>query len=499
MFVRLVNLCFSYGDSVPILTRVNLQLASGWTGVVGANGAGKTTLLRLIAGDLEPADGHVRFDPPSQTIRLCPQTVETISEDIENFAGSSDHASRRIQGRLNLTLDDIQRWNTCSPGERKRWQVGAALAAGPSVLILDEPTDHLDLDARALLSGGLRRFAGIGILVSHDRVLLDSLTSYTVRVHEGSARIWRGSYSVAKRSWEAEQREYQDEYDRVKHQHQMLKRRLDDKRRAATGAERQANSGARLRMRGKRDHDATSMLSKGKAQMASERLSRDAGLLRRSLEREEQRLSTFQFRKTPGRSVFVDYVPAPYARLFTIDSPEICAGERVVLRDVHLVVGRESRIRVAGPNGAGKSTLLAAMLADSKLPDARLLYLPQELTAEAGAVLLRSVRELPAADRSRVLTMVAALGVEPDRLLESASLSPGEARKLKLAYGLGWQVWAMVLDEPTNHLDMPAIERLEDALVEYPGALLMVTHDEALARRCVSEQWRIANGRIEVN
>jgi ATPase subunit of ABC transporter with duplicated ATPase domains len=91
------------------------------------------------------------------------------------------------------------------------------------------------------------------------------------------------------------------------------------------------------------------------------------------------------------------------------------------------------------------------------------------------------------------------LGVEPDRLLESQNPSPGEARKLKLAYGLGRQVWGLILDEPTNHLDMPAIERLEEALRDYPGALVMVTHDELLAHRCTSTQWRLVDGRIDMH
>jgi ATPase subunit of ABC transporter with duplicated ATPase domains len=112
--------------------------------------------------------------------------------------------------------------------------------------------------------------------------------------------------------------------------------------------------------------------------------------------------------------------------------------------------------------------------------------------------MLDSVRELPADERGRVLSLIAALGVDPDRLLESASPSPGEARKLAMAYGLGRQVWAMVLDEPTNHLDMPAIERLEEALIEYPGAMVIVTHDDALARRCTSIEWRLESGRVSV-
>jgi ATPase subunit of ABC transporter with duplicated ATPase domains len=106
------------------------------------------------------------------------------------------------------------------------------------------------------------------------------------------------------------------------------------------------------------------------------------------------------------------------------------------------------------------------------------------------------VRSLGGEDRACVLTLVAALGGDPERILATDSPSPGEARKLKLAFGLGTQVWAMVLDEPTNHLDIPAIERLEDALAEYPGAMLMVTHDEALANRCTSIQWRIQDQHV---
>lgn len=500
MFVRLAEVSFSYSDSIPLLRDVSLQLARGWTGIVGSNGAGKTTLIGLITGELEPAQGHVRIDPPSAaaSMRVCLQTVESSSPAIDTFARADNGVARRLRGELALEPAALSRWPTLSPGERKRWQVGAALAAEPAILILDEPTDHLDADARSLLLDALGRFRGIGIVVSHDRTLLDRLTSHTVRVNDGSARIWRGAYRDAKRAWEAEEREYHASYERLKHERDKLKRRLADKRRIAESAAADWSAGASKRMRGPRDHDATSMLAKGKSEKASARLSRDVGILRRGVERVADKLGEFDFRKSKGRALFVDYVPAPMARIFVVDESEILAGSKRVLEDVHLVVGRESKIRVAGPNGIGKTTLLGAMLRAAHLPRERVMFLPQELTRDDGIAMLNSVRTLGAEDRARVLTLAAALGADPDRILGSLSPSPGEARKLALAYGLGRQVWACVLDEPTNHLDIPAIERLEEALAGYPGALVIVTHDDPLAARTTREEWRIENGRVEI-
>jgi ATPase subunit of ABC transporter with duplicated ATPase domains len=162
-----------------------------------------------------------------------------------------------------------------------------------------------------------------------------------------------------------------------------------------------------------------------------------------------------------------------------------------------LQLGRTDRIRLEGPNGAGKSSLLAA-LRSAAGPDAdRLLWLPQELGAAARAEALDAVRALDTAARGRTLELVAALGADPGRLLASRAPSPGEAVKLLLARALARQVWGLVLDEPTNHLDLPSVERLEAALRGWPGALLLVTHDERLAAACTRRRWRMSGGLVD--
>jgi ATPase subunit of ABC transporter with duplicated ATPase domains len=195
--------------------------------------------------------------------------------------------------------------------------------------------------------------------------------------------------------------------------------------------------------------------------------------------------------------VFLVYERAPRPVLLSLDLEEVGAGPAPLLRDVHVRLRREDRVWLEGPNGAGKSTLLAALRERATLPPERVLHLPQELPAGAGAQLLAEVRDLPDEVRGRVLSLVGALGTDPARLLASADPSPGEARKLLLALGMGRHAWALLLDEPTNHLDLPTLERLEEALVAYPGALLLVTHDAQLAARCTASRWHVDHGRVE--
>ncbi len=494
--LHLQNVSFSYSDRAPLFSGGTVHLTAGWTGLAGANGAGKTTLLRLLASELEPRGGQVRLEPASARIELCAQRVEGRDDLLNTFAESWDGQAQRLRGRLRLEPEALERWPTLSPGERKRWQIGAALWSEPEILLLDEPTNHLDATARDLLSAALTGYRGVGLLVSHDRGLLDELTAATLRLDGGSLRLWPGAYSTARELWLAEEQGQRDAYERCRREERKLRRRLADKRRHQQAAGAQISS--RSRMKGPRDHDARTMAAKNRVQNAEQRLGRQVAVARARLEKSTAERAAFRFDKAKGRSLFVDFEPSPARRLATLDTPTLSAGEKAVLRDVHLVIERDTRVWLAGDNGAGKTTLLEALMANASIPEDRLLYLPQELGADEGRELLDELRDQGPAERGRILELVAALGCDPKRLLASESPSPGEARKLKIAFGLAHRVWALLLDEPTNHLDLPSIERLETMLAEYPGALVLVTHDTGLAKASTESIWRVKGGRVSL-
>lgn len=307
--LHFVNLSFRHTSAVPLFDDVTVHLGPGWHGLVGANGSGKTTLLRLVTGELEPVSGIVSAEPVQPSPTLCDQSVEHRTDEISSFAASSDGQARQLHGRLRLNPTDLERWPTLSPGERKRWQIGAALAAQPLVLLLDEPTNHLDREGREVLLGALRRFTGVGVIVSHDRHFLDVLTSSTLLITGGSVRQWNAPYSQARQAWEAEATQRQENYETVKREARKLKRRVADKRRRREALA--ARHRRTIRQADGKDHDARSMEVKGRAESGSRRADRELETTRSRLERVVREVESYDVLREVGRSLFIDYAPAP--------------------------------------------------------------------------------------------------------------------------------------------------------------------------------------------
>lgn len=494
--IHLKALSFHYSRAVPIFEQIDFSLGPGWTGVVGVNGGGKTTLLGLIDGSLTATAGSLRLDPADAIAVQCPQTADSIDGNIEILRAAFDGDAQALLGRLALDRDDLDRWETLSPGERKRWQIAGALYRQPDVLLLDEPTNHLDHDARKMLINALRRFGGAGVVVSHDRTVLNELCRRIIRIEDGAATLWNGSYESAHDAWTAEAQAIHESYQGLRAQERKVRRRLADKRR--TAAEKTARHKRDLRQAGVKDKDARSMEKKGRFEGGLKQGSREMSLLRAESERLGEAAMQFDLKRQLGGELFFDYAPARRRVLLRYEGPLQAGGNRLV-DSVDVAVERDDRVLLSGPNGAGKSTLLAAMMAGSSLPDESLLHLPQELSERQAAGLVESVRSLSPAHKGRVLGIVGVLGSDPKRVLATDNPSPGEARKLLIASGLGRGAWVLLLDEPTNHLDLPSIERLEAALAAFPGALVIVTHDEEFARHTTQTRWDIRRGQLTVS
>jgi ATPase subunit of ABC transporter with duplicated ATPase domains len=488
--ICLSRVSLAHGGAAPLLEDVTLHLGAGWTGIVGENGLGKTSLLRLISGDLEPVAGHVRRDPPELRVTLCAQEIEHPPVDVDRARALWSGPAQPGLARLRVHPSQIQAWSCLSPGERKRWQIAAALADEPDALLLDEPTNHLDREGRALLVDALRRFRGIGIVVTHDRALLDELTERTVRLAERTARLWSGPYSQAREGWRTEEEQRLREWSRLAEAASDLRERLQGLRESSQRAERRGR-----RVGGKRLSDESSLQGKGRALAGAARMAREAGRMGRELEGLEEAKRGLAMRRAKGRSVRFEWSAGGASVLARLVSDELGHGEAVILREVSLSVLAGTRIWLQGANGSGKSTLLGALLRAAVRPS-ELLHLPQELLQDDRARLLEGLGDLGPEPRGRLLQMAAALGLDPQRLVSQARLSPGEGRKLLVALGISQGYAGLFLDEPTNHLDLPSIERLEEALADYPGALVLVTHDERLTRRTTSEVWRVEAGRV---
>ncbi|MEN8113644.1 MAG: ATP-binding cassette domain-containing protein [Actinomycetota bacterium] len=482
------DVSFSYTSAVPIVEDASFNLGPGWTGLVGANGAGKSTILHLVAGDHPPAAGEIRLVPPRTTPVLCEQRVDERTGAIDAFATDWDRDAIRLRDRLRLDPSDLERWTTLSPGERKRWQIGAALAASPHILLLDEPTNHLDEDARSLLLSVLEAFDGAGVIVSHDRDVLERLTSRTLRIQNARLSLRNAPYEQARAGWDAEAGLAQQELDRLKREKKATKRRLADQRR--TAEEKDAKRLRERQQAGIHDLDTRGAVATGRHASGQRAGAREREVTRSRLEDITERINETAIDRKHGGAISFPADPSKKEFLIRHSGPvAIPSGETLFEADV--AVRRTDRIRLAGPNGAGKTTLLKSLVASAAIPADRMLVLQQETTRAEAPAWLDRVRSLPPTDRGRVLSLVSLLGTDPAPLLSSGLPSPGEARKLALALGLGTPTWLLALDEPTNHLDLPSIERLETALRGYPGAILLITHDTRLAATVTTVEWRI--------
>ncbi|ACL02233.1 ABC transporter related [Desulfatibacillum aliphaticivorans] len=484
-FIQFQNVSYHYPSSPEVLFQgLNFQLGKGWCGVVGPNGAGKSTLLKLAAGLLTSVQGGVVR--PDRCM-YCPQRTDYMPDGFSDFCGSFSREACILKGKLGVDDDWIYRWDTLSHGERKRAQIALALWREPDALAIDEPTNHLDAKAKAMVCEALEGFDGIGILVSHDRDLLDSLCRSCLFVEPPQATLRKGGYSKGRRAEEEENKSLERQRQIKKQALKRLKREAGKRKDKANQADgKKSKNGI-----SSKDHDAKSKIDAarltGRDGAAGKRFSQLEGRVNRAAEDLDKTRTTKEYSLgiwLPGAKSLKDRV---------LDLPEgmLDLGGGKMLRHPALSISPQDRIGLIGPNGAGKSTLIRKMAENFNVSQEHLTYVPQEISEARSREILAEVQNLPNEEKGRLMTIVSCLGSRPHRLLESATPSPGEIRKLCLALGMAREPHVIVMDEPTNHMDLPSIECLEQALVDCPCALILVSHDKRFLNALTARRWNI--------
>lgn len=282
-------------------------------------------------------------------------------------------------------------------------------------------------------------------------------------------------------------------HDRARREERRLRRVLGDVRHDRQGAERAPR--AARRSGGPRDSDVREAGRKFAQQKAERKLARRVHQVRTRVERAEAAVADIDVPRTHAGPVGLEGGDDGRRVVARLAGDVVLPSGQVLLAGLDLVVPRGDHVHVAGRNGAGKSMLLRRLVEEAP---GDVGWLPQEFSVADAAATLRTVRDLDPVQRGRCLGIVANLGVAPDRVLVSDEPSPGEARKLALALLLLHPVDLVVLDEPTNHLDLRSIERLEEAVAAFTGAVVVATHDDAFARATTSTSWEVGDGTVTV-
>lgn len=483
MSVSFHHVTFAYdGAMFPLLEDITVHLAEGWTGIVGPNGAGKTTFLQLAAGHLQAQQGTIKR---SGHIVFCPQRTDDVPAQLSLLISTTEAKACVLRGKLRIGDDWVNRWPTLSHGERKRAQIAVALQQQPDVLLLDEPTNHIDLAARDLLIEALASFCGIGLLVSHDRDLLDLLCRQCIFLDPPQVIIRPGNYTKAAAEVKREESSLHARHHILQQNMERLKD--ESKRRSAKASYANKKKSKRHLARG--DSDGRAKIDLARVSGQDGQAGRLAGQVKSRMRHLQEQISDIKIKKRYTTHFWIDGSVSPRRVPFTIPADIIALDGSRRLHIPEIAMLRDDRIAVTGLNGLGKSTFIRYILSHIDIPKEHLVYLPQEIDIAETRNIMSDVRHLSHEQLGKIMTVVRALGSRPERLLHNLDVSPGELRKVLLALSVIRQPYLIVMDEPTNHLDLPAIECLENALRDCPCGLLLVGHDLRFLSQVTGKRW----------
>ena len=478
--LRLDDIHLAYG-SRPLLDGVSLQVEPRErVCLVGRNGEGKSSLLRLISGEARADEGVVWVRPGARVAFLAQDLGQDHDGSVEEVvagglrgvdldAWSARHRIDTVMSRLGL--DAGTRFNDLSGGWRRRALLGRALVCEPEILLLDEPTNHLDISAVEWLEVFMRDFQGALLFVSHDRMFVNRLATRIVDLDRGHLSSWPGNYDSYAAKKDAQLRD------------EVRANALFDKKLAQEEV----------------------WIRKGVEARRTRNEGRVRALQQLRRERRERR------ERIGGADFSVQQAEESSRLVFEAEQAAVTLGGRTIFAGLTTRIMRGEHIGIVGANGAGKTTLIKLLLGEIE-PSSGVVrrgarqevayYDQQREQLDLDESVMNNVTERSDfvqinGQNRHVSGYLADFLFRPEQLRTPArALSGGERNRLLLARLFARPANLLVLDEPTNDLDIDTLELLEELISEFPGTLLLVSHDRALLDHVVTGLLVIEEGRV---
>ena len=456
------NVSKAFGDKTLMKDFEYIFLRNQSVGIIGPNGCGKSTMLRMITGEVLPDAGTIEIgdtirigylaqeEPDMDTNQRVIDYVKDIAEYVQTRDGRIS-ASQMLERFLFTPDMQYTPISKLSGGEKRRLYLLSVLVSGANVLILDEPSNNVDIPTLTVLEDFLNTFVGIVITVSHDRYFLDRIVTKVIEIENKKSTVYNGNYSFfwqqKEINREIQQKAYEMQQKEIKHQEDVIRTlRSFNREKSIKRAE-----------------------SREKALGKLERVDRPDALP------DQMRLTLTPF-LTSGNDV-----------LHAEELSKSYGGQRI-FRNVSFDVKRSDKVAIIGPNGVGKSTLFRMLLkevpTDSGLirfgTNVFIGYYDQEQAKldESKTIFEEIADTYPTLTQGQIRNMLAAFVFTGDDVFKPISaLSGGEKGRVSLAKIMLSKANLLMLDEPTNHLDMFSKEVLESALNRYEGTVIYISHD----------------------
>ncbi|WCT55524.1 ABC-F family ATP-binding cassette domain-containing protein [Paenibacillus kyungheensis] len=519
-----------YYGAEHVLTEVTFEIHSGAkVGLIGMNGAGKTTLFRILSGQDKPFQGEVHiqkgsrvgylqqmpvYDPHITILEVLQESFAHLTQLQERMEQLSiqmadehldENQMQRVLQQYGEALDTFERgggyemsatidriasglgipaehydrlFEGLSGGEKTKVGLARLLLTDPDILLLDEPTNHLDMDAVVWLEQFISQSPATVIVISHDRYFLDKVVHQIVELEDGEATTYPMSYSA-----------YRDEKQR------RLVRQFEDYKDQQKEIKRIKESIKRLIEWGNRSNPPNPSFHRKAASM-QKALDRMEKVKRPIMDRAQMELDLKQKDRSGDRVLVLDQVDKRY-------------GEKVLLDQASALLRYGENAAIIGGNGAGKTTLLRMILQQEPIDSGTLTlgsrtevgYLAQEAAPpDLGETVLQWFKLAAKMEEGEARGQLAKfLFYGSDVFKKVSGLSGGEWSRLRLAILMHERPNLLILDEPTNHLDISAREALEEALEEFPGTILTVSHDRYFINRIAGQIWSLDGGMLSVN